>query len=75
MTFKKEQNLLELIRTSKIDTLKSLLSSETFLSVRKEDSTGHSHARIISKHLPVAGTIKDVPCFFHDGYSPRNTTL
>lgn len=36
MTFKKEQNLLELIRNSKIDTLKSLLSSETFCLLERK---------------------------------------
>lgn len=75
LTFKREQNLLGLIKNSKIDTLKSLLPSEIFLSVRKKDSTVHSYTIIISKCLPAAGTIKDVPCLFHNGYSPPNTTL
>lgn len=39
----RKKNLLELIRNSKIDTLKSLFPSETFLSVRKKDSTVQLH--------------------------------
>ena len=39
----RKKNLLELIRNSKIDTLKSLFPGETFLSVRKNDSTVQLH--------------------------------
>ena len=39
----RKKNLLELIRNSKVDTLKSLFPGETFLSVRKNDSTVQLH--------------------------------
>lgn len=74
----RKKNLLELIRNSKIDTLKSLFPSETFLFVRKKDSTVHSYTSIISQCLPIGGPVKDVPCLFHDGYdlqNPQNTVL
>lgn len=74
----RKKNPLELIRNSKIDTLKSLFPGETFLSVRRKDSTVHSYTRIISQCLPIGGTVKDVPCLFHDGYGlqiPQNTIL
>lgn len=51
----------------KIDTMESLLPSQTLLSARKKDSTVHSYTSIIAKCLLGAATMKDAPCLFHDG--------